>query len=110
MSAPVINPGDLDRRLVLDAPVDTEDGAGGVVTMFQPVTTLWAQVTPLAARADIAADALGAALRYRIVIRYRADVTTRHRFQDGDRTYRIIAVQESTDRRFLAITAEERED
>jgi hypothetical protein len=40
----------------------------------------------------------------------RADVTTRHRFQDGARIYRVIAVRESADRRFLEIDAEERED
>jgi len=102
--------GNLGRRLVLDAPVDADDGAGGVTTTYQAVTTLWARVVPLTARADIAANSLGAALRYRIVIRKRGDVTTRHRFQDGERIYRIVAGQESADRRFLEITAEERED
>ena len=53
---------------------------------------------------------LGAALRYAIVIRKRNDITTRHRFIDGVRTYRIIAVRESADRHFLEIDAEERED
>ncbi len=58
-----------------------------------------AQVVPLSARADVAAGSLGAALRYRIVIRARSDVTTQHRFQDGTRIYRVIAVRESADRR-----------
>jgi SPP1 family predicted phage head-tail adaptor len=99
--------GDLNRRLVLDAPADADDGAGGVTTTYQPVTTLWAQVTPAGAAPDISADSLGARRRYAIVIRHRDDVTTRHRFQDGGRIYRIAAVQESADRRFLVITAEE---
>ena len=49
-------------------------------------------------------------MRYRIVIRARPDVTTRHRFQDGVRIYRILALRQSADRRFLEIEAEERED
>lgn len=102
--------GDLNRRLVLEAPVETDDGAGGVTRTYQTVTTLWAQVTPLAARADVTAGSLGAALSYRITIRARDDVTTRHRLQDGTRVYRVIAVRESADRRFLEIEAEERED
>jgi SPP1 family predicted phage head-tail adaptor len=110
MTAQVINIGALDRRLVLEAPAETDDGAGGVTLLYDVVTTLWAQVTPLAARADVAAGSLGAALRYAIVIRKRTDITTRHRFQDGARIYRVLAVRESADRRFLEIDAEERED
>jgi len=102
--------GDLNRRLVLQEPVESADGQGGVIRSYQTVTTLWAQVAPLAARADIAAASLGAALRYRIVVRARADVTTRHQFVDGAHVYRVIAARLSADYRFLEIEAEERED
>jgi SPP1 family predicted phage head-tail adaptor len=102
--------GDLNRRLVLQAPVETDDGEGGVIRSYQTVTTLWAQVVPLAARADIVAGSLGATVRYRIVIRARDDVTTRHRLQDGEHVYCVIAARRSADRRFLEIDAEERED
>jgi SPP1 family predicted phage head-tail adaptor len=106
----VTGPGDLNRRLVLQAPVETDDGEGGVTRTYEAVTTLWAQVVPLAGRADIAAGSLGAALAYRIVIRARNDITTRHQFQDRARVYRVIAVRASADRRFLEIEAQERED
>jgi SPP1 family predicted phage head-tail adaptor len=106
----VTAPGDLNRRLTLLAPVETADDEGGVVRSYQTVTTLWAQVLPLSAGAEVAADSLGAALRYAIVIRYRDDVTTRHQLQDGAHVYRVIAARASADRRFLEIDAEERED
>jgi head-tail adaptor len=48
-------------------------------------------------------------LRHRIVIRARGGVTTRNRLRDGARIFRIVAVRESADRRFLEIDAEERE-
>ena len=104
----MIAPGHLNRRLLLEAPSESDDGAGGVTRLYDVVTTLWAQVLPQAARADVTADRLGSVLGYRIVIRRRADITTRHRFQDGTRIYRIIAARESADRRFLEIDAEVR--
>jgi SPP1 family predicted phage head-tail adaptor len=102
--------GALNRRLVLEAPIETADGAGGVTRLYDVVTTLWAHVEPVSARADVAAGGLGAALRFRIVIRRRSDVTTRHRLLDGTRSFRILSCRESADRRFLEIDAEERED
>ena len=104
------NIGELNRRLVLEAPVESDDGSGGVTRSYQAVTTVWAQVTPVSARADVAADSLGGARRYAIVIRARDDVSTRHRLREGARIYRILAARESTDRRFLEIAAEEHED
>ena len=101
-------PGDLNRRLALQAPVESDDGAGGVARSFATVTTLWAQVVPQSGGAEVAADSLGAALRYRIVIRFRDDVTTRHQLQDGAVIYRIVAARPSADRRFLEIEAEQR--
>jgi len=99
--------GELNRRLVLETPAETADGEGGVTRLYDVVTTLWAQVTPVSARADVAAGSLGQALRSRIVIRKRADVSTRHRFLEGTRIYRILSLRESADRRFLEIEAEE---
>jgi SPP1 family predicted phage head-tail adaptor len=110
VSAPLKDVGALNRRLVLEAPVETGDGAGGVVRTYEAVATLWAQVTPVSARGDIAAHSLGAAVRHRIVIRARSGITARHRLRDGARVYRIVAVRENVWRRFLEIDAEERED
>lgn len=103
-------PGQLNRRLVLQAPVETDDGAGGVTRGYATVTTLWAQVVALNAAADVTAGSAGATTRYRIVIRHRDDVTTRHRLVEGAHIYRVLAMQERSDRRFLEIAAEERED
>lgn len=103
-------PGQLNRRLVLEAPSESDDGQGGVTRLYDVVTTVWAQVTPLSARAEVAGGSLGARLRCTIVIRKHTDITTWHRFLDGVRTYQVVAVRESADRRFLEIDAEERED
>ena len=103
-------PGDLNRRLVLDAPAEADDGAGGVTRLYDVVTTLWAQVVPRSAVRSAAADRLGAIVRYRVIVRARPDITIKHRFHDGAHTYSIIAVRPTADRRFLEIEAEERDD
>ncbi len=103
------DPGKLNRRLVLEAPAETADGAGGVTRTHEAVATLWASVEPVAARGGVAADAPGADITHRIAIRFSADVTLRHRFRDGERIFRIVAIRERQ-RRFLDIDAQERAD
>jgi SPP1 family predicted phage head-tail adaptor len=106
----VIAVGELNRRLVLEAPVDVDDGAGGVTRSYQTVTTLWARATPVAARAAVAADSLAALVTHRIVVRAPRAVTTLHRFRDGPRIFRVVAFRDTADRRFVEIEAEEQED
>lgn len=103
-------PGELDRRLALQAPVESDDGAGGVVRSYRTVAFAWSEVTPLSMRADVAADSLGAVSRYRIRLRRREDVTMRHRFCDGATVYRIVAIGFSDDLSYLVIDAEVRGD
>ena len=102
------NPGSLNRRLTLEAPVESADGAGGVTRSFDAVATLWAEVTPVAAARAIEADRAGARIIHRIGIRFSDDITTRHRFRDGERVFRIVSLRDRDGRkRFLVIEAEE---
>jgi head-tail adaptor len=55
----VTGPGDLNRRLVLEAPVESADGAGGVTRSYTPIMTLWASVEAVSARGAVVADAGG---------------------------------------------------
>jgi SPP1 family predicted phage head-tail adaptor len=100
----------LNRRLTLEAPVETGDGAGGVSRSYQAVATVWAQVTPAHMRSDAAADSLAALVTHRIVIRAPRTLNTLNRFREGARIFHIAAFRETADRRFLEIDAEERED
>jgi len=103
------DPGQLNRRLVLEALIETADGAGGVTRSYETVATVWASVVPRAASDNVAADALGANISHRIAVRWRDDITLRHRFRDGPRLFDLVAIRER-DRRFLDIDAEERTD
>jgi SPP1 family predicted phage head-tail adaptor len=102
-------PGELRTRLVLEQPVDTPDGSGGVTRSYASVTTLWAALIPIAARAEVVADSLADTITHRVVIRSRTDVTTRHRLRAGARVFRIVASRDQDGRgRFLEIDAQER--
>jgi head-tail adaptor len=105
----MIDPGRLKTRLTVQAPVETDDGQGGVVRSYTTLTTAWAQVTPLAARgggADVEAGAEGATARYRIILRSNFVLTLQHRLVDGARIYRLTAIRDADDRRFIAVDAE----
>jgi SPP1 family predicted phage head-tail adaptor len=105
----MIDPGRLKTRLQVQSPVETADGQGGVVRSYTTLTTAWAQVTPLAARsggADVEADAEGATVKYRIILRSNFSLTLQHRLVHGARIYRISAIRDADDRRFIAVDAE----
>lgn len=101
------SPGELSHRLVLEAPVEVDDGAGGRTRDFAAVTTLWAALTPLAGRYATEAAAAGATITHRIVIRARPGLTTRHRFRAGARVFQLLAIR-APHPRFLEIDAQER--
>jgi SPP1 family predicted phage head-tail adaptor len=105
------DPGELNHRLVLEQPVETADGAGGVTRGYAAVTTLWAALAPVSARGAVEADDLAADVTHRITIRFRSDVTTRHRLRDGARIFRIVALRSPDESgRFVQIDAQERVD
>jgi SPP1 family predicted phage head-tail adaptor len=104
----VIAIGALRHRLVLEAPVETPDGAGGVAREHVAVATLWAAVTPVAARADVVADAAGQTVTHRIVLRAGPEIGTRHRLRHGARLYRVLTCRAlDATGRFIVVDAEE---
>jgi head-tail adaptor len=105
------DPGRLKTRLMIQAPSELDDGQGGVTRTFTTVATVWAAVTPVAARATgdaVEADAAGATARYRIVLRSNFSLTLQHRLVDGARVYRIASVRDLDDKSFIAVDAEVR--
>ena len=106
-----MNPGALNARLTLEAPVETPDGAGGVTRGYAAVATLWASVTPASAQEIVEAVKLGVTITHRIALRFSADVTPQHRLRDGARVFRIVTLRDRDGRkRFLDIAAQERSD
>jgi SPP1 family predicted phage head-tail adaptor len=98
----------MRRRLVLEAPTESADGAGGVTRSFAAVATLWATLEPVAARAEVTAERSGQAITHRITIRRRMDVTAAHRFTEDARLFEIRGIVDADEAgRYLIIEAEE---
>ncbi|ABD87373.1 phage head closure protein [Rhodopseudomonas palustris] len=104
----MIDPGRLKTRLTILAPVETPDGQGGVARDYATQATVWAAVTPLSARGEVAADAAGAVVRVRITLRSNVELGLQHRLRDRGRDYRVVSIRAIEDGRFNEIDAEQR--
>ena len=90
----------LRHRLTLQAPDETDDGAGGVSITWRDVATLWAAIRPLRGGPEgLWAAQPATRLRSEITIRYRPGLWPQMRFVAGDRVWNIIAVFDPDGRR-----------
>lgn len=89
-----IDPGALSVRLVLEHPVETPDGQGGVETGFAALATLWARIEPVSAGAGEAAGALQRRVTHRIWLRARGDLDGGMRLRKGARIFALVAFRD----------------
>ncbi len=89
----------LNRALLLEAPLRSDDGMGGHVVTWQALGQVWAEVLPGSGRELGGEDMLLASVPYRITLRAAPqDAPSRpvpgQRFRDGTRIFEILAVTE----------------
>ena len=85
--------GKLRHRIMLQKPVKTQSPTtGAVVNSWADVAKLWADVVDLSSREFVAAQAAQTEITSRITIRYRKDVTSKHRILFGSRIFNIQGV------------------
>lgn len=104
-----IDPGRLNHRLVIEAPAEAPDGAGGVVRSYADTDTVWAELTPLGGRGEVATETSGAVVSYRILLRTGPELTTRHRLRQGARRFTIVSIVTHDDG-LVELRADERVD
>lgn len=96
------------RRLTLEAPASTPDGAGGGLETFAPVASMWASLRWLGGEERRQADRWEQASRQEIVIRWRSGVTAGMRFRAGGEVFAIVTAGDPDgDRRRLVCLCEE---
>jgi SPP1 family predicted phage head-tail adaptor len=91
--------GDLNRRVTIRRSVTVDDGRGGqTVTSWPDVDTVWASIEPLSSREFLQAGALQNAMTHIVRIRYRDDVTIKHRLYWALRgtTFEILSMRETS--------------
>lgn len=86
--------GALRRRLLLEAPVETPDGAGGALRAFESVAALWAAIEWLGGEERWRAGRPEQAATHRITLRWRGDLDAGRRLRDGSRIFDIRSVHD----------------
>jgi SPP1 family predicted phage head-tail adaptor len=100
--------GELRLRLTIEAPVERDDGEGGVIRDWEDAGDVWAALASLAMDERTAADLTAPLLKYRLVLRRYADLTATHRFRLGSRVLRIRAMRDPDERgEFIECLVEE---
>jgi head-tail adaptor len=90
--------GRLRTRLIIEAPVETPDGAGGVVRTYEEHSTVWAAVEPVVGGFRFATERTG---------QTGPELTVQHRLRDGTRIYQIRSILADEEARFLTALTEE---
>ena len=91
--------GELDRRVVLEAPVNTPDEIGGVLRSWVFVDVIWAHVRALAGAERFEGEREESVITHVICIRWRPDITGAMRLRLGARTFAIHAAVDGDGRR-----------
>jgi len=84
--------GALRRRLLLETPVETPDGAGGQFRSFETIAAVWAQVEWLSGNERWRGERPEQAVSHRITLRWRDGVDAGQRLRDGEQVFDIRAV------------------
>ena len=100
--------GKLDRKIVIQTLTETQDDYGGVVESWSELATVWARFIPGGGNESFVAQAVYAEAQGRFHIRWRSDVTTKHRIQWDGKDWDILAVSEIGRREGLEIIVKAR--
>lgn len=108
-----MNPVRLRRKLVLEAPQNVANGAGGFTVAWAILGTLWGEVQPGSGRELAGVEVVMASVPYKITVRGAPVGAVRRpkpeqRLRDGTRVFTILAVTEhDQDAQYLTCFARE---
>lgn len=111
-----MDPGKLDRWIVIQRSTDTQDEYGSPVKVWSTLATLRAAYNPVSDGEKFAAGEVASTLSARFIVRYGAvwaDVSSLDRLTFEGKTYDIVGAKEVTAegrRRFIEITAGSRSE
>ena len=82
--------GRFNRQLTVLSKIDTPDGCGGFTVSYEAQETVWAEICPLKSVAVAGAgDSDARTTLYRIMIRYRPNITQQSQFVTGSRKFAV---------------------
>lgn len=96
------------RRFVLEVPLESPDGFGGVIRSYRSGPQVWGAMEMLSGSERVRADKLEQSLTHKITLRYREGVTGAMRLTSGLRRFAIRAASDPDgSRRDLVCLVEE---
>lgn len=90
----MINAGQLDERVTLQAKAATQNALGEVTGAWADVATVWAKVEPLRGREFFASGQMNSSVDHRVTIRWRSGVVPTMRLQWRGQPLEVISVIE----------------
>lgn len=105
ITAPAINPGTLDRRLTLLAPLLTRTASGAAIASWVDSGAVWARKLPQGGREFIAAQGRHSELTAVFRARYRSDLAATWRMIVEGVLYIVVSAEEVGRREYIDIAA-----
>lgn len=100
--------GMLNRRVTIEQVTSTRDEVGGQVETWSTLVTVWAEVRQKSASERFYRQQVAAQATHTITIRWRADITTKHRVVYNGRRFVIRGVTDVDDgRQWMDLACEE---
>ena len=87
------------RRFVLELPLESPDGFGGVIRTYAAGPQLWGAIEMIGGDEHVRAGRSEQAVTHRVRLRYRGDVSAAHRLTCGPRRFQIKTAADPDGRR-----------
>ena len=87
------------RLFVIETPLDTPDGFGGILRAYQPGPAVWGALEPLSGDERKEAGVTKEVVTHRVRIRYRHTLGANDRLALGPRRFRVRTSREADDKR-----------
>lgn len=104
-----LDAGRFNRQLTIENQVEVSDGLGGYTKTYEANDAVWAHVCPIGSVIKSEADNQFSEITHKILMRFRAGITTTTRFITGTRRFDVETVRDPDEsRRYLECLVVER--
>jgi SPP1 family predicted phage head-tail adaptor len=110
MKLTFMDPGQLRTEMMLQNPVETPDGSGGVAVTWSDVAMVWTAIETVSPRSESFGGRQIEEASHRVILRYRDDIRAGQRLTKSIQNYRIQLVSDldGTGRYLTCFVLEER--
>ena len=105
---PAVAIGSLREQIVIQQSAPTKDAIGGTIEGWSSLATVWARVEPMSAGEQYRRQQIQANAQWKVTIRWRGDINSKHRIVWGTRVFQVKGVTNADERkRFLVLACDE---